>query len=539
MKRLLNPSYFVALLPLWPTLAYINRNKYAPSADIDWLFFLWLGWLALFAAVTGLGFLITRQRLASRVLLSLSTMLCASQFYYDFKRYLFEKQIESFNLHNPEAMSYFVAFLLGVFVLSAIAWVVATRDSLTKFVGIFAVTLAAQPSYSLFKDHGSLELDFVKAMLVESKSTVIQSTSHLDSAPNIYFFVFDAYLRSDLLTRYFDFDNQIFEDELEALGFKIARRSFSNFPTTRYSINYTFNPSLSVLVDSPENREDLLKTLQNIDSFVGDDRFEVEQDFQSLGYDFTMMTLQGADAVACRPKCIVTKPPASFSQIQYMKRFPIYDLVKRYYRESLNHIISRMPNDNRYALDHFPEQVKSPFLLISHALMPHPPYALNSQCLSNAYDGNLTEDGFIDLNYAYDYPTEELRALYLDQTQCANIQMIELANRITKMDPDALILFTSDHGWKTDYAKNLPQGEIDKRRLATAMRVANFMALRAPERCLDYFSEEFTLVESFPLLKACVLQQKPEPVSDKIFRLSGSHSNLTLEETTEVVRSVR
>jgi hypothetical protein len=59
--------------------------------------------------------------------------------------------------------------------------------------------------------------------------------------PDIYFVVLDGYARSDVLARLYGTDNETFLNELETLGFYVARDSRSNYAQTALSLASMMN----------------------------------------------------------------------------------------------------------------------------------------------------------------------------------------------------------------------------------------------------------------------------------------------------------
>ncbi len=60
-------------------------------------------------------------------------------------------------------------------------------------------------------------------------------------APDVYYIILDAYTRADVLQDVFGYDNQPFLDQLEALGFRVAEDSRSNYALTRLSLSSSLN----------------------------------------------------------------------------------------------------------------------------------------------------------------------------------------------------------------------------------------------------------------------------------------------------------
>jgi hypothetical protein len=59
--------------------------------------------------------------------------------------------------------------------------------------------------------------------------------------PDIYYIILDMYTRDDVLSRVYGYDNSSFINELENLGFVVARCSHSNYTTTELSLSSSLN----------------------------------------------------------------------------------------------------------------------------------------------------------------------------------------------------------------------------------------------------------------------------------------------------------
>lgn len=100
--------------------------------------------------------------------------------------------------------------------------------------------------------------------------------------PDIYYIIFDAYTRSDVLNQVYGFDNSPFIDNLRNLGFFVADCSESNYLHTLYSLPSSLNMNYL---------NDLDTRLQppNYDYFLLRDLIEhsiVRKTLQQLGYKF-------------------------------------------------------------------------------------------------------------------------------------------------------------------------------------------------------------------------------------------------------------
>jgi hypothetical protein len=505
----------VCLLPFWPAINFINKNKFEPNFDIAWLIFYLCVVLFLLLAIYAICTIYVSKELGLKILILLSSLLCFFQYYYDFKALVFE------NDRIGAALIIFLICSLGIGVLS---WFAGKNKKIASGIGAFAATVFFLALLPVLNESGDILIDLNRLPfhLVDKGINKVDEEAggkNKSNAPNVYYFVFDGYLRSDRLKEYFGYDNEPFLIDLESRGFKIARESRSNFPTTVYSLNYALNPSLALRspIDLPEK-------LRKLDTYCGNRESEVAKTFHSRGYDVTMMFHTGDIGTACKPNCITTRPKITFSQIQYLKNTPVYDVVKKYYPEILWSWLSTVPNDNRYALKNLPMKIKHPFFLFSHALMPHPPYAVSSDC-------SMNKSGVVDFEMEYDKDWDYLRERYLEQVSCANRQMVEIADILDEVAPSAIVLFVSDHGWKYNHAlkKFTEKEKIYKAQLT--MRLSNFMAARAPKKCQSYFDKDMSLVNSFPFVFACLDGKQPEYFNSQSYVIKNS----SIMDVTEIV----
>ncbi len=99
-------------------------------------------------------------------------------------------------------------------------------------------------------------------------------------APDVYFIILDQYTRSDVLAKFFDYDNSAFLEELEDMGFYVAACANSNYPYTSLSLMGTLNYNyVSDLGEefSPDSKDKDLSWQMIKNS-------SVQRDFEMLGY---------------------------------------------------------------------------------------------------------------------------------------------------------------------------------------------------------------------------------------------------------------
>ena len=69
----------------------------------------------------------------------------------------------------------------------------------------------------------------------------VSGTRQVTARPNIYYLVFDAYTRADILQEVFEYDNAPFISALESRGFFVASRSYANYGFTYHSLASSLN----------------------------------------------------------------------------------------------------------------------------------------------------------------------------------------------------------------------------------------------------------------------------------------------------------
>ena len=100
------------------------------------------------------------------------------------------------------------------------------------------------------------------------------------AAPDVYYIILDAYARDDVLENEFEFDNTPFLNQLESMGFYVARCSQSNYAQTQLSLSSSLNMNYLQDIDpgySPER-----KTRVGVEELIR--HGAVRQAFENLGY---------------------------------------------------------------------------------------------------------------------------------------------------------------------------------------------------------------------------------------------------------------
>jgi hypothetical protein len=128
------------------------------------------------------------------------------------------------------------AFLLGVW------WIIRRRDlsGLTRSMGVVSLVALVIPL-------GQVVWFFVRqAGTTASLNGPSSGECRLQipegrQPPDVYYIILDGYMRDDILRELSGYDNSPFLEQLEEMGFVVARGSQSNYPTTLPSLTSSLN----------------------------------------------------------------------------------------------------------------------------------------------------------------------------------------------------------------------------------------------------------------------------------------------------------
>jgi hypothetical protein len=147
------------------------------------------------------------------------------------------------NLEPIARHRYVVALFIGIFLLGL--WWIARRlhspRGLERFLTVTGVVLVA---FSL------LQLAWYEYTVYRASSEAESSVEtgidterfqNADDLPDVYWIILDAHGRSDVLKKYYHYDNAEFLSRLEEMGFYVATCSQTNYPDTILSVLSTMN----------------------------------------------------------------------------------------------------------------------------------------------------------------------------------------------------------------------------------------------------------------------------------------------------------
>ncbi len=263
---------------------------------------------------------------------------------------------------------------------------------LASYLAIVGPLIAA---YSLVQISMSLANNSGTTVTVDNEDLRRATVDPPERKPDIYYLVFDRYEGPIGLRESFDFDNSEFLNELRSMGFYVADRSFSNYPTTRPSLASSLNGGTLEVHGSERIKS--AKPLNPlfyepaVASFLRD----------KLGYSFAEIGSWGPDTQTSR---IADRNPRPAWQIDLFgeHHLPYYSGVflvgtapgSAYDRYGGTNFSQYQSHGDIFLdqLDAIRQQARhdEPTLVFSHLLMPHPPLVFDEQ--GNPSDPGLSND---------------------------------------------------------------------------------------------------------------------------------------------------
>ena len=156
-----------------------------------------------------------------------------------------------------------------VMLLAVIGWRLIHFESsqqMTLVMTAVGMALVLQPliQFTLY----SFESRSLRSSLSAQAADCSLTKGTSQNYPDIYLVTLDAYARDDILDEYHGYDNSTFIDELESLGFYVARGSLSNYPHTEMSLASLLNMDYiqafpEAYSEDSDNREGVLTLLNN------------------------------------------------------------------------------------------------------------------------------------------------------------------------------------------------------------------------------------------------------------------------------------
>lgn len=291
--------------------------------------------------------------------------------------------------------------------------------------------------------------DLTREINIASKTPACQN-----GAPDIFYLILDGYGRSDILQRYYHFDNKELLGFLEASGFYLAEESHSNYSVTVLSLASSLN--MAYLDDEIGEKARMTNDPYPLFRLIQSNRlFE----FLSMhGYRIVAFA-SGYRLTEINSADLFLAPVKSFTQFQNelinLTPLPLWllDEQNAAHRRRIRFIFDRLPDASAG---------ERPSFVFAHIPAPHPPFVFGADGEAVSFDIRfITDDGdrlttIIGLeNYQKAYISQ---VSYLNRLLMDTIQKIQSSAR-----RPLIIIIQGDHGpgsmldWESVENSNVPE----------------------------------------------------------------------------------
>ncbi len=263
----------------------------------------------------------------------------------------------------------------------------------------------------------------------------------VENLPSIYYIILDGYGRSDVLEKNLGYDNSAFIQELEKMGFYVAKCSQSNYSKTDLSLASSLNLDYLDVLDrtlTPENTDRTPLWAMVKHSLTAEKLHNLGYEIRSFetGFDFTQ--IEPTDTFYVTPhegfndfEVLLLKTTAIviLDDLGTFQRFHLSVDDYKYNRIlfTLDTLAKKPPNSN-------------PQYVFVHLLIPHQPFVFGpngEKRLVQKFSSNR-DDYYSDENYAEGYKNQ---AIFISKRLPKVLEAI-----IQNSSTPPIIIIQGDHG---------------------------------------------------------------------------------------------
>ena len=361
---------------------------------------------------------------------------------------------------------------LGFFLLLSF-FIIHVRfpQNTTKFLNLISAILIIFPLTTIISIviamNGNSQNEKEALSQIRGEMDAVTSVQEVPQSelPDIYYIVFDGYLRADVLNELYGYDNSSFIEALEERDFYIVSGSRSNYLNT----NYSLNTSLNLIYFHEFPPRNFKKAKYNLlTNYVND--FLHKQGYQIVVFD------SGTQDTNNQSADIFISPKSSQSEENQLVN-PFEQLLLRTTMglllfkntsidndsatpndiviSSINHELSVRRERITHTFTHLPDYASEQghYFLFAHIYLPHIPFLYGPGGEELEYHQNLNI-------YWYEVEPENYIEYYSYQLDYLNKAVLNTIDIIlTKSEKPVAIILQSDHGDARYYDWNAPTAQ--------------------------------------------------------------------------------
>ena len=422
-----NHSYI--LHPIFLALVFIlnairNKLVFAPPTVYSVIFF--VAAILLFVFVTYLICLfLFKENLKAGIFTSV--LIFFVLWYFDVYYLLFNIQVIKEFVSNHLFQKFHVV-LIGIIALLSFCIYFFLKRAKSKFI---LLNRYLNIVYFLFFLIELYKISFERRFEVIIQNKINFQNIHLqtnkDSVRDIYFIVMDCYTSSASLKKYWNYDNNDFEEYLKSKGFFIAENSRANYNSTPFCISSELNMSyLNLQSYDQAQKVQMSKTYDMVKNSA------VAQLLATNGYEiknYSLFDLLNTTAFYQDP---------FYHKTNLFDRTFFFFITERLHITHEHQSLINLENLNLDILSQINslQKEKSPTFYYIHLMMPHFPYF---------FDENGTK-----MPDPYMLSEEQDKEKYLKQLKYTNKLIIKLTGKILeKSKAQPIIIIQGDHGFRS------------------------------------------------------------------------------------------
>ena len=415
-------------------------------------------------------------------------------FYLQFKFYL----LKIFFLDFTSRYDGEIAFIL-IIIFTIVIFKFLKKQAFKNFVNIFFllnflfITSSITFGFAQKKSISTFKLDNEVIFFNQ------EQVKKISTKKNIYFVVIDGMLPLETYEEQYNLPTKKFRKFILSNNLNYFKNSFTSYDNTKYNftafmhLNYIINENDEIFLDRTKMypnimRPNLIKNLS------------LKKTLDDLGYKFVWEGWSSGNCFQYNfDLCIKDKKDYSQRLSKKYKlnsyifnRFLTSTPIKSFYgrlkiykffnqeinlefqeNNAMGNLIAKLKNYNLGSAPHF-------FLI--HHMSPHDPWIYNSDCTRR----NPGEEAYPPTGYrlAYDCVLKRIQQLYYF---------------LEKKDPEAIVIFQSDHGFGLGYNLNQRAKEYQK----------VFILMKLNKKCSKYdLNDKLDMVNNIRLALSCATNQK-------------------------------
>jgi hypothetical protein len=343
---------------------------------------------------------------------------------------------------------------------AAVAIVLAPRGVGTVMlgIGVYAVVLALPPALKVASyQHRHPEVHGSDPRLWTSDP--LPAPKRVAKRPDIYVIVPDDYARSDVLKRYFHYDNRPFEAALKRRGFTISEDSRSPYSDSESNVAAELNMGYLDGLGKVMGRTN--QDVRPLKWMMEDSR--ASRFAKSLGYRFVHQDSDEVTWAAGNPDISSVAVPDSFPSL-WLRKSVLREVGGRLsFDDGAQDERFRRNYGSSFArLNSVPDR-PSPKFVVFHTLLPHDPYIFGARGQSVTFPS--TSDEVIHSRLGMRY--------YLPQVKYVERRLLDTVDTIRRRSKDAVIVLVADEGFESG-DKTFPE------ETALDIRVKGLLAVSLP-----------------------------------------------------------